>query len=107
MSEYRKLVEAFLERYEKPVVDEYIQGFSGIDPQRKVLSSEIDHEALSGLLGGAENEHYHLTKTQYEWMIEQISDFLPVIAQGQNINAIAESAIIPYEIIGENIKINL
>ena len=181
MSEYRKLVEAFLERYEKPVVEEYIQGFSGIDPQRKVLSSEIDHEALSGLLGGtdsghyhlsseeleklqnipaegvkgekgdkgdpftfedftpeqlatlkgekgdpgtsslfsgthedlegllggAENEHYHLTKTQYEWIIEQISDFLPVIAQGQNINAIAESAIIPYEIIGENIKINL
>ena len=211
MSEYRKLVEAFLERYEKPVVEEYIQGFSGIDPQRKVLSSDIDHEALSGLLGGTDsghyhlssdelkklqnipaegvkgekgdkgdpfsyedftkeqlealkgekgdkgdsfnfedftpeqlaglkgekgdkgdkgdkgepgtssefsgthedldrllggdqNGHYHLTKEQYNWILEQISEYLPVITDGQVINSTAETVITPYEVQGENVK---
>lgn len=61
MSEYRKLIAQFLERYEKPVVEEYIQGFSGIDPQRIVNASELDHEQLSGLLGGEDSGHFHLT----------------------------------------------
>lgn len=62
MSEYAKLAAQFLERYEKPVVEEYIQGFSGIDPQKIVNASDLNHEQLYGLLGGADNGHYHLTQ---------------------------------------------
>ena len=62
MSEYAQLAAEFLERYEKPVVEEYIQGFSGIDPQKKVNPGELNHEQLYGLLGGEDSGHYHLTE---------------------------------------------
>ena len=186
MSEYAQLAAEFLERYEKPVVEEYIQGFSGIDPQKKVNPGELNHEQLYGLLGGEDsghyhlteelldklenmpaeggqgekgdkgdkgdpftyedftdeqlaalkgekgdkgdkgepgsgtgttnheeltnlfggntNEHYHLTKAQYDWIIEQMSEYLPVITDGQVINSTAETVITPYEVQGENLR---
>lgn len=64
MSEYAQLAAKFLERYEKPVVEEYIQGFSGIDPQRIVNASDLNHEQLYELLGGEDDGHYHLTQEQ-------------------------------------------
>lgn len=106
MSEYRKLVAKFLERYEKPVVEEYIQGFSGIDPPLKHNASELDHEQLNGLLGGDDRGHYHLTKEQLDWLIEQMSEkYPPVILSGQVINVIADNEITPYEVRGENVRI--
>lgn len=74
MSEYSKLVEAFFTRYDKPQIDPLTIGFSGIDPPLKVLASEIDHEELNHLLGGDETGHYHLTKDQWEKVIELLDD---------------------------------
>ena len=71
MSEYRQLVAQFLERYEKPVVEDYILGFSGIDPQRIVNASDLDHEQLSGLLGGEASGHYHLTNEELSKLFVQ------------------------------------
>ena len=110
MSEYAQLAAKFLERYEKPVVEEYIQGFSGIDPQRIVNASDLNHEQLYGLLGGNTNEHYHLTKAQYEWLVEQMSgggsddNYAPVITAGQVINVIQGEEMTPYEISGTNLR---
>ena len=105
MSEYRKLVADFLERYEKPVVEDYIQGFSGIDPPLKVSAGMFDHEQLNGLLGGNDRGHYHLTKEQLDWLIEQMSEkYPPVILSGQVINTTAGEEIIPYLIQGENLR---
>ena len=105
MSEYRKLVEAFFERYEKPVVEEYIQGFSGIDPPLKVKAGDLDHEQLNGLLGGDDRGHYHLTKEQLEWIIENMREkYPPLILSGQVINTTANKEITPYEVQGENVR---
>ena len=105
MSEYRKLVADFLERYEKPVVEEYIQGFSGIDPPLKMNAGTLDHEQLNGLLGGEPSGHYHLTKEQLDWIVEQMSEkYPPVILSGQVINAVASEEISPYTIQGENVR---
>ncbi len=106
MSEYRKLVSKFLERYEKPVVEEYIQGFSGIDPPLKQNAGLLDHEQLNGLLGGDDRGHYHLTKEQLDWLIEQMSEkYPPVIFPEQVINTTAGKEITPYLIQGENVRI--
>ena len=67
MSEYSELVKNFFLRYEKPEVDEYIVGFSGIDPPLKNTASGVtlNHEDLDDLLGGSvEDGHYHLTQSQ-------------------------------------------
>ena len=105
MSEYRKLVADFLERYEKPVVEEYIQGFSGIDPQRKVNAGILDHEQLNGLLGGEADGHYHLSREQLEWLVEQMSEkYPPVILSGQVINVVASELMLPYEVQGEDVR---
>ena len=77
MSEYRKLVTEFFDRYEKPVVEKLIEGFSGIDPPLKSNAALLDHEQLDGLLGGDDTGHYHLTKEQVDWLndlIEQLND---------------------------------
>lgn len=76
MSEYRKLVEEFFLLYEKPVVDELVVGLSGIDPPLKRGAGGINHEELSGLLGGsAEDGHYHLTAEEWE-AVRRILDTL-------------------------------
>ena len=68
MSKYQELVEQFFLRYEQPVIEELIVGFSGIDPPLKldVMSSNVNHEELNNLLGGDDDGHYHLTKEQYD-----------------------------------------
>ena len=105
MSEYRKLVEEFFERYENPVVEEFTVGFSGIDPPLKTPPGIINHEELQNLLGGTENEHYHLTKEQIDWLIEAMSEkYPPVIFSGQTINSTANEEITPYEMQGENVR---
>lgn len=70
MTEYAKLVAEFFTRYQEPTIDDLIIGFSGIDPPLKVLASEINHEELDNLLGGEPEGHYHLTKEQWEKIIE-------------------------------------
>lgn len=73
MSRYENLVANFLLAYEKPELDELTVGFSGIDPPKKSSGGGTDdHEALTNLLGGDDNGHYHLTKDM--WL--QIIDFL-------------------------------
>lgn len=71
MSKYRDLVKGLADdnfdwdsRYKKPRIEPLIVGLSGIDPDEKLVSSEISHEALSGLLGGNILGHYHLTREQ-------------------------------------------
>ena len=99
ISEYRKLVTEFFERYEKPVVEELIEGFSGIDPQKKSSAAILDHEQLNGLLGGEDAGHYHLTKQQLDWIREQMTEsYPPVIMSGQVINITANEEMTPYEI---------
>lgn len=66
MGKYSELVKDFdyHAKYKDPVVDPLIVGLTGIAPDEKVNESEIDHEALSGLLGGGVTGHYHLTDEQ-------------------------------------------
>ncbi len=74
MSVYSELVDAFFLKYEKPVLDPLVVGFSGIDPPLKGGASELDHEELNGLLGGSTLDgHYHLTYEEWE-AIRQILD---------------------------------
>ena len=70
MSQYAQWVADFFTRYQEPTIDDLIIGFSGIDPPLKVLASEINHEELDNLLGGEPEGHYHLTKEQWEKIIE-------------------------------------
>lgn len=76
MSKYRELVEQFFLRYEEPVIEELIVGFSGIDPPLRVnvLSSSVNHEELSNLLGGDEDGHFHLTREQWEGLKQLIEN---------------------------------
>ena len=101
MSKYTELVEEFYSRYDKPFVDKLTIGFSDIDP------AEIDHEALNNLLAPKTNEHYHLTKAQYEKLIEIIDGdkYPPLIFPNQTINISAEGEMKPYEIQGKYIKL--
>lgn len=66
MGKYSELVKDFdyHAKYKDPVVDPLIVGFTGIDPDEKVNESEIEHEALSGLLGGDVAGHYHISYEQ-------------------------------------------
>lgn len=44
------------------------------------------HENLSGLLGGDDNGHYHLTREQLDWLITHMEEQQrPVIHGGQEI----------------------
>ncbi len=54
----------FNAKYKKPIVEPVIVGLSGIDPDEKTIESELDHEKLSGLLGGSLTGHYHITSEQ-------------------------------------------
>ena len=80
MSQYAQWVADFFTRYQEPTIDDLIIGFSGIDPPLKVLASEINHEELDNLLGGEPEGHYHLTKEQWEKIIEILDgpDPIPV-----------------------------
>ena len=64
-----------------------------------------DHENLQNLLGGNSYGHYHLTKKQYDWLVEQMSEkYPPKIAENQEINVLASQEIIPYKVLGENVR---
>ena len=104
MGKYQEAVEEFLGKYEKPQVEDITVGFSGIDPQRKyfggVGAGTDDHEQLVNLQGGDDNEHYHLTEDQLDWVIEQVNEASkPVIGDGQTIVVLPGEEIDPYEII--------
>ena len=105
MTDYKKLFEDFFKIYKKPFVDDLTIGFSDIDPPKKINPAEIDHEALDGLLAPNTNEHYHLTKAQYDKLIELIEKYPPKIEPNQVIKISAEGAMTPYEIAGKDIKI--
>ena len=67
MAKYTELIrgiEDHKSKYKTPVVEDVITGFTGIDPDEKVNESDLDHEALSGLLGGSISGHYHITYEQ-------------------------------------------
>ena len=64
MGKYADLVRKFEEDYEQTEIGEYIVGFSGLDPDRKIKPETIDHEKLDGLLGGDFSGRYHLTNDQ-------------------------------------------
>ena len=52
MGKYEEYVSKFLEDYEQPTIDDYIVGFSGLDPDKKVKPETLPHERLDSLLGG-------------------------------------------------------
>lgn len=74
MSEYAKLAEEFFKHYERPQVDKLTVGYSGIDPQKRVLEYELDHERLNHLQGGDELGHYHLTSKELDRLKILISE---------------------------------
>ena len=74
MSEYSRLVDEFFTRYEEPFIEKLTVGFACIDPPLRILASSIDHEGLNHLLGGDETGHYHLTKDQWEKVLELLDD---------------------------------
>ena len=96
----------FYSNYKSPEIEKLVVGYSGIDPPLKTDGTGLNHEDLDGLLGGNDEGHYHLTKTQ----IEQLSDmyevaYKPKIIPNQTINITAEEETNPYEVLGKNIKI--
>ena len=105
MSKYSELVENFYTRYEKPELDHYVMGFSGIDPPLKRSGGKLDHEQLEGLLGGDETGHYHLTKAELEALIELISEkYPPDIYANQEIEVTADEAMTEYEVRGQDVR---
>lgn len=95
----------FYERYEKPVLDPYVMGFSGIDPPLKRSGKGLDHEKLQGLLGGDDEGHYHVTRVELDALIELLGEkYLPEIYDGQVIEAVADEQMTEYEIRGENVR---
>ena len=98
--------EKFYQKYHKPTIDEYIKGFSGIDPALKANPSELNHELLNNLLGGDETGHYHLTKLQIRKLNAYSPDgkYPPVIDDNQVINCVAGEEISPYTIAGTYIR---
>lgn len=71
MSWYQDAVKELWSKYEKPEVERVTVGFSGIDPQKRYVGID-DHETLRSLQGGNEEEHYHLTLAEVEWIREQM-----------------------------------
>ena len=103
--ELKDLVDEFFTRYEHPVIEQFILGFSGIDPQKIHSLGVIDHELLNSLLGGNSEGHFHLTRAQLEWIIEQMSEnYPPSINPNQVIPATADCPISNYEISGINVR---
>ena len=103
MSIYKDLVDEFFTRYDFPVVEPFIVGLSGIDPQKK--AAVLDHELLQSLLGGDSNGHFHITSEQLEWIIQQMNEkFPPEIEQGQSISGYPDEPIADYLILGKNIR---
>ena len=64
MSDYENWLREFLENYYEPKVESLVVGFSGIDPAKKAVAEDINHEWLGNLLGGNAAGHYHLTQEE-------------------------------------------
>lgn len=92
MSRYSDLVREFLDDYEQPEVGEYIVGFSGLDPDRKVKEHLIDHERLGGLLGGDAAGRYHLTSEQLQQFRTYLRELEGLKAQVREKTAEIEAA---------------
>lgn len=104
MSEYKELVDEFFTRYEYPVIEPFIMGFSGIDPPLKQTDIN-NHEILDNLMGGNSDGHFHLTKEQLEWIIEQMNEkYPPDITPNQTINTTADVPISNYSIMGTDVR---
>ena len=87
-------------------IEDLIIGFSGIDPQKKRSIGIVDHEKLQNLLGGKEKEHYHLTREEWEKVIELISEkYPPEIQEGQVIQVIAGEEMTPYQVLGTDVEL--
>ena len=105
MSKYKELVDEFFTRYDHPVVEPFILGFSSIDPPLKCSGGTQNHEALDNLLGGDATGHLHLTKEQLDWIIEQMSEkYPPNITPNQVIYATADEPISDYLILGNDVR---
>ena len=105
MSVYRQLVEEFFTRYEHPVIEPFIMGFSGIDPPLKQSGGVNEHELLNNLMGGNSEGHYHITKEQLDWIIEQMQEkYPPDITPNQSINGTADVPITDYSISGTDVR---
>ena len=104
MSRHDELEEKFYEKYERPVIEPYTLGFSGIDPPLRQNGAGYDHEKLRGLLGGNENGHYHLTKEQLRRLRELLDPYPPEIYSGQEVPTTANEEMTPYEVQGENVR---
>lgn len=105
MSIYKDLVDEFFSRYERPVIEPFIMGFSGIDPPLKQSGGILDHELLHNILGGDDRGHLHLTKEQLDWICEQMNEkFPPSITPDQIISATADEPINDYTILGTDVR---
>ena len=80
MSEYSELVDKFFLKYERPIVEDLVVGFSGIDPPLKTSNAGVyDHEELENLLGGNVCDgHYHLTFGQLMSLREYMQNVFTV-----------------------------
>lgn len=98
-----ELFDKFYERYERPVIEDLVIGFSGIDPPLKPGAGSTDHEVLDNLMGGDSTGHYHLTKEQIEKLLALVGEkYPPRIAIGQTITINADEEMTPIQIQIEN-----
>lgn len=106
MSVYSDLVDEFFTRYDYPVIEPFIMGFSGIDPPLKQSVGFNDHELLNNIKGGdSDNGHYHLTLEQLNWIIEQMSEkYPPDISPNQVVHGIADVPLDDFEIQGTDVR---
>lgn len=93
----------FYRRYERPVIEPYIVGYSGIDPPLRAQSGEEHHEELSGLLGGDARGHYHLTRREYDGVKDMLK-WPPEIESGQEVRVTAGEEMTSYEVKGTNVR---
>ncbi len=101
-----ELFEEFYERYEHPEIEQLTVGYSGIDPPLNANSYGLDHECLDGLLGGDDDEHYHITEEQLKRLIQIYEAvYAPSITPYQSIDVIPNNGMTPYQITGKNITI--
>ena len=101
---FNDLFEAFYKKYEYPQVDPLTVGFSGIDPQKKVIAALINHEKLGNLLGGDESGHYHLTEEQIRKLEMIIETYPPEIFPDQSVDTTADKQMTPYKVQGDNVR---
>lgn len=105
MSKYKELVDEFFTRYEHPVIEPFILGFSGIDPPLKSSLGTLDHEALNNILGGDAFGHFHISKEQLDWISAQMNEtYPPSINPNQSIYGTAEQPIDDYSISGTDVR---